>query len=146
MKRKINQVGIKLIQFFEGFSPTPYHCANGYKTIGYGHKLRESENFVTLTEREGYEILMKDLEIAEEGVSRYINANITDNQFSALVSFTFNLGAGALQRSTLRQKINYGSALEEVSEEFLKWVFCSGRKVRGLVERREAEAMIYYNG
>ncbi len=146
MMRKVNQFGVELIKYFEGFSAKPYNCINGYKTIGYGHKLRPDENVICITEKEGEELLIRDLKISAEGVARYINADINDNQFAALASFAFNLGVGALQRSTLRQKINYGASLDEISNEFQKWVFCSGIKVRGLIARRRAEAVLYYNG
>lgn len=63
-------------------------------------------------------------------------------RFDALVSFTFNLGGGALQRSTLRRKVNREEH-EDVPREFLRWVWAGGRKLRGLVRRREAEALLY---
>ena len=74
---------------------------------------------------------------------RNITTPLDQNQFDALVSFVFNLGGGALQRSSLRQKINYGSDEEEIHNEFVKWVFAGGRKLMGLIRRREAEAGMY---
>ena len=73
---------------------------------------------------------------------RLIKIPLTDNQFAALVSFTFNLGGGALQRSTLRQKVNRKEH-GEVPAEFMKWVRAGGRKLPGLIKRRAAEAALY---
>lgn len=80
--------------------------------------------------------------IAERAVLRLISVPLTDGQFDALVSFTFNLGAGALQRSTLRRKMNRGEA-EDVPAEFMKWVWAGGRKLKGLIKRRCAEALLF---
>ena len=74
--------------------------------------------------------------IAERAVLRLIKVPLTDGQFDALVSFTFNLSSGALQRSTLRRKVNREEH-EEVPAEFMRWVWVGGRKLRGLVRRRE---------
>lgn len=73
---------------------------------------------------------------------RLIQVPLNDNQFDALVSFTFNLGAGALQRSTLRRRVNREEH-EVVPAEFRRWVWAGGRKLKGLVWRREAEAARY---
>ena len=80
--------------------------------------------------------------IAERAVLRLIKVPLTDGQFDALVSFTFNLGSGALQRSTLRRKVNREEH-EEVPAEFMRWVWAGGRKLKGLVRRREAESIRY---
>lgn len=79
---------------------------------------------------------------AERAVLRLISVPLTDGQFDALVSFTFNLGAGALQRSTLRRKVNREEH-EDVPAEFLRWVWAGGRKLNGLIRRRRAEATLY---
>jgi len=86
--------------------------------------------------------LCKDVEDAERAVLRLINVPLTDGQFDALVSFTFNLGAGALQRSTLRRVVNRGRH-EDVPEQLMRWVKVQGRAMRGLVRRRRAEAGLY---
>lgn len=80
--------------------------------------------------------------LAEQAVCRLIKVPLTDGQFDALVSFTFNLGSGALQRSTLRRKVNHEEH-EEVPDQFMRWVWAGGKKLRGLVMRREAEASLY---
>jgi len=86
--------------------------------------------------------LRQDAQIAERAVLRLINVPLTDGQFDALVSFTYNLGGGALQRSTLRRKINREEHTE-VPEQFMRWVWAGGRKLKGLVRRRNSEINCY---
>lgn len=140
---KTNQEGIDLIKNFEGFSADEYICPAGKPTIGYGHYIKSGESISSpITEMNAEELLISDLSVAEKAVSKLITAYLNENQFSALVSFTFNLGAGALEESTLRKKLNDGHA-EEVPGELLKWVFAGGQKQPGLERRREAEAELF---
>lgn len=141
--RHITQEGIDLIKRFEGFSPTVYICPAGYPTIGYGHLVREAERYEQgITEAEAEELLHRDVWAAENAVLRLIDVPLTDGQFDALVSFTFNLGAGSLQRSTLRRKVNR-QVHSEVPEQFMRWVWAGGRRLSGLVNRRTSEASFY---
>ena len=141
--RHITQNGLDLIKRFEGFSRTVYFCPAGYPTIGYGHVVKDDEDFSAgIDEAKGEELLRQDAQIAERAVLRLINVPLTDGQFDALVSFTYNLGGGALQRSTLRRKINREEHAE-VPEQFMRWVWAGGRKLKGLVRRRAAEAKTY---
>ena len=145
--RRITQTGLDLIKRFEGFSPTVYICPAGYPTIGYGHVVKpdERERFAGgITPEQAESLLRQDVQIAERAVLHLITVPLTDGQFDALVSFTFNLGAGALQRSTLRRRVNRGDHAA-VPAEFGKWVWAGGRKLQGLVRRREAESMLYKN-
>lgn len=82
---------------------------------------------------------------AERAVLRLINVPLTDGQFSSLVSFTVNLGSGALQRSTLRRKVNREEH-DHVPAEFRRWVWAGGKRLKELVRRREAEAALYATG
>lgn len=105
----VTESGLDLIKRFEDFSPTIYICPAGQPTIGYGHVVlvHEREQFAAdITQDEATDLLPKDFRIAERAVLRLISVPLTDGQFNAQVSFTFNLGAGALQRSTLRRKVN----------------------------------------
>jgi lysozyme len=145
MHRFTTQTGINLIKNFEGFMPVKYLCAGNYWTIGYGHKLSKNERYHKISQDLAEEILLQDLFIAERAVLQYINAPLLDNQFDALVSFTFNAGAAALQRSTLRQKVNY-QLYDEAAEEFLKWVYVGTKKLRGLMLRRRAESRLFNFG
>jgi lysozyme len=104
--RHITEDGLALIKRFEGFSAKPYICPAGHLTIGYGHVVRDGIQSVTMEQAE--ELLAMDVGTAERSVLRLIAVPLADGQFNALVSFTFNLGGGALQRSTLRRKINRG--------------------------------------
>ena len=119
--RHITHDGIDLIKRFEGFSSTVYICPAGYPTIGYGHLVRLGESYTEISETEAEELLRKDVESAERAVIRLVNVPLTDGQFDALVSFTFNLGSGAFQRSTLRRKVNR-QAHTEVPAQLMRWV------------------------
>ncbi len=141
--RHITQTGLALIQRFEGFAPMPYLCPAGYLTVGYGHVVKTDEDFSHGISREQAEQLLRiDVLSAQGAVLRLIQVPLSDCQYDALVSFTFNLGAGALQRSTLRRKVNAGYH-GDVPAELARWVFAGGRKLPGLVRRRVAEAARY---
>jgi lysozyme len=137
--------GVALITRFEGFSRHIYLCPAGYPTIGYGHVVleHEKERFLDgVDELEALDLLQADLPRFEASVKRLVQVSLTQRQFDALVSFCYNLGGGALQRSTLRQKLNRGE-YEEAAEEFGKWVFAGGRKLKGLVIRRAFERALF---
>ncbi len=145
MRTSIN--GIEVIKQFEGFSAKPYLCPANYLTIGYGHVISEKEKLSThhsplITKLQAEELLRHDLQKFESAISKLISVPLTQNQFDALVSFTYNLGAGALQRSTLRSKINRNEH-QLAATEFLKWVYAGGRKLAGLLARRQAESTLY---
>jgi lysozyme len=145
--RNVTQAGIDLIKQFEGFSSTVYICPAGYPTIGYGHvvKPQEREQFAGgITTEQAETLLRQDVQTAERAVLRLIKVPLTDGQFDALVSFTFNLGSGTLQRSTLRRRVNRGDHAA-VPAELRKWVWAGGRKLEGLVRRRALEATYYQN-
>ena len=143
--RHITDDGLDLICRFEGFRPTIYICPAGWPTIGYGHVVRDHERkrFADGIDDEiGEELLRHDVGTAVRAVLRLIHVPLTDGKFDALVSFTFNLGAGALQRSTLRRKVNRDEH-DAVLAELRRWVWAGGRKLKGLVRRREAEVGRY---
>ncbi len=134
---------LALIKQFEGFSADIYICPAGYETIGYGHVVRAGEAFFEgITEVWAEQLLREDVRVAEAAVQRYITVPLNENQFGALVSFTFNLGAGALQRSTLRRVINRGEH-GDVPHQLSRWVYAGGRKLPGLIRRRAAEGTLY---
>lgn len=143
MNRQISEQGLALIRRFEGFSAKPYLCPAGHLTIGYGHVVRPGEEFAApLSEAQADALLKKDVAAAQRAVTRLITAPLTQSRFDALVSFTFNVGAGALQRSALRRKVNRGEHAA-VEAEFLKWIWAGGKRSPGLVRRRMAEAALY---
>lgn len=139
---KTSSIGLALIARFEGFSPTPYLCPAGYLTIGYGHVIRADEAFEAITEDKAQALLTDDVAVAERAIHRFISIPLTQHQFDALISFTFNLGSGALQRSRLRRIINCAEH-DAVPAELLRWVWAGGRKLPGLVRRRVAEGRLY---
>ena len=97
---------------------------------------------ITEAEAEAEALLIRDLESSEGWVRRLIKTALTENQYSALTSFTFNVGVGALQRSTLRMKLNRGE-VENAADEFPKWRITGGRILAGLVRRRAAEGALF---
>jgi lysozyme len=145
--RQITSVGLNLIKQFEGFEGEVYLDAVGLPTIGYGHLLTKQEladgtfeNGISRLEAE--HLLRKDVRFAERAVLRLIRVPLLDGQFDALVSFTFNLGSGSLQRSTLRRKLNRYE-YDAIPNELMRWVNAGGRKLKGLVRRRRAEAILF---
>lgn len=143
--RNITDKGLALIKSSEKLVLTTYICPAGYPTIGYGHvvKASEAESFVGgITEACAEELLRVDVVAAQRAVLRLISVPLSDGQFDALVSFTFNLGGGALQRSTLRRKLNRGD-YDAVPAEFMKWVWAGGKKLKGLQRRRSAESKLF---
>lgn len=138
----LSEKGLNFIKSFEGFSSTAYLCPAGYETIGYGHLIKKNEEFTSISDSEALELLRKDILHAENKVNRLTHVELTQNQFDAIVSFVFNVGAGAYQRSTLRAKINRREH-QEASLEFMKWIRVNGVVSKGLVNRRFAEAELY---
>jgi lysozyme len=139
--------GYKLIMAFEGFSPTVYYCSAGVPTIGYGHAITSAEEearyrATPLTKQAALSLLQTDTKKAVRSVLTQTHVPLNQNQFDALVDFTFNLGGGAYQRSTLRQLLNradYTSA----ANEFPRWCKANGRPVAGLLRRRLVEQKIF---
>lgn len=144
MKLRTSENGLALIRRFEGFSATPYRCPAGYLTVGYGHVIK-TEQFPTITVETAERLLAQDVYIAEGAVGRLISEKLNQNQWDALASFTFNLGAVALQRSALRACINRGDHAG-AAEQFGRWVYAGGRKLPGLITRRNAEKTLYQGG
>lgn len=140
--KRTNKKGIDLIKSFEGLELKAYKDVVGVLTIGYGHTGSGFDANSTITEAEAEEILKKDLQLFENGVNSAVTVNLNDNQFSALVSFSYNLGLGNLGKSTLLKLVNEGK-FQEASEEFGKWTRAGGNILPGLVRRREAEKNLF---
>ena len=149
----VPQAAIDLAKRFEGFHRVPkndpgraypYVCPAGYWTIGYGHLCDSKHPPITETEAEGY--LARDLETALAATLRYcpVLAIEPEGQLAAIVDFTFNLGAGRLQTSTLRRRINQRD-WATAATELCRWVYGGGRVLPGLVARREAELSLLRN-
>lgn len=141
--------GIRLIQEFEGLRLTSYLCSAGVPTIGYGStfyadgtkvKLKE-----TITRDEANKLLKDTLKGFEGSVIGLLNkTKVNQNQFDALVSFTFNLGAGNLAKSQLLRFIKANPNDPKIAAEFAKWNRAGGEVSTGLVRRRKKEAQLYF--
>jgi GH24 family phage-related lysozyme (muramidase) len=135
--------GIALIKSFEGLSLNKYQDIVGKWTIGYGHLILPDEVFnVALTEAQAETLLRRDLAVSEKGVNQYVLVPLTQNQFDALVSFTFNLGVGNLKSSTLLRVLN-AHQYQSAADEFLRWDKAGGKQVAGLTRRRTAERALF---
>lgn len=139
--------GLEIIKHFEGFSPDPYLCPANVATIGFGATYGFDHKRVTMDHRpisleEGEALLAQELGSVERSVRRLVQVTLTQNQFDALVSFTFNLGSGRLQSSTLRSKLNRGD-YEGAADEFPKWRKAGGKVLLGLVKRRTVERKLF---
>lgn len=142
---EISSRGLDLIAQFEGFVDHIYKDAAGHPTIGYGHLLKEGEERRFrggITRSEGKSLLREDANVAERAVNSYVRVPLNQNQFDALVSFTFNVGSGNFRNSTLLKKLNNGD-YKGASNEFLRWVRAGGRVLAGLQRRRNAERKMF---
>jgi lysozyme len=147
---KLSQKGLELIKQFEGLSLTPYVCSGGINTIGYGNTYYTNGKKVTLqdkpiTKQQAEELLKHSLSTYEKAVDSFCRDDISQSQFDALVSFAYNLGTGALQKSTLIKKVNANPKDVTIADEFLKWNKAAGRVLAGLTKRRQAEANLYFS-
>jgi len=118
-------------------------------TIGYGHTATAGEPKpragMVITAAEAESILLKDLTQYEAAVESLVKVELNDNQFAALVSFAFNVGIGAFKDSTLLKKLNQGD-FNAVPTELMKWTKAGGKKLQGLVNRRQAEGYLWMEG
>ncbi len=138
---KTSQKGIDLIKRFEGCRLNAYKCPANVWTIGYGHTYGVKEG-QTITQKQAEDLLKDDLKSFEAAVNNYVKVPLTQGQFDALVSFSFNVGNEALRTSTLLRLLNQGK-YEEAAEQFSRWVYASGKKLDGLVRRRKAEKELF---
>lgn len=140
---KTSEVGLNLIKHYEGYKTKPYRCPAGLWTIGYGHVINGGRVLPVDCDRvflksEIDELLIADLKRFERGVTLYCPVQLTQSQFDALVSFSFNLGLGTLQRSKVRQRINRNDIVG-AGGVLLKYNTASGKVLKGLDLRRKDE-------
>jgi lysozyme len=134
-----------LIKSFEGCRLEAYQDAGGVWTIGFGHTGPEVREGLTWTQEEADAALLSDIIRARGEAQKAVTVPLTDRQWAALVSFVFNLGAGALRDSTLLKLINQSRFLE-AAKEFPKWDHDGGREAKGLLIRRVKEALLFLEG
>ena len=144
---EINKAGKDLIKRFEGCKLKAYKCPANVWTIGFGNTFYEDgtkvkEGDVITQERadELFDIIISDFVRMTDAL---VKSDVTENNFSALVSFTFNVGTGNLKKSTLLRKVNANPKDPSIRAEFMKWTRANNVVLKGLVRRREAEAKLY---
>lgn len=145
---KLNKAGIELLHEFEGLELESYLCPAGVPTIGYGNTRYESGRKVKLGEsitKERAELLFNWwVDKFAIKVRKELKVTLNENQFSALVSFTYNVGIANLRSSTLLKKVNANPKDTTIFGEFLKWKFAAGKASNGLIRRRQSEAELYF--
>ena len=155
---KVSDKCIRMIRHHEGVRYRAYRCPAKLWTIGVGHVLYPLQGRLPLDQRQDFQlqesdnrtfsaeevdgILRSDLARFERGVAIQCPVSLTQGQFDALVSFSFNCGLGTLQRSTLRQKLLRGET-EDAAQELLKYCMGGGKILKGLVNRRNDERALW---
>ena len=145
---KLDQNGNNLIKGFEGLKLSAYKDSAGIPTIGYGN----------ITYIDGSKVKMGD-KITQENADKLfkfyadkfstkvddiLTSQVNQNQFNALVSLAYNIGIGSFSKSTILKKVNKNPKDITIKDEFMKWVNSGGRKIQGLINRRTAEASLYF--
>lgn len=154
----VSPKAIEMIKHHEGVRQKPYQCPARLWTIGVGHVMYPQQGKLKLEDRNAFQtnaedmrtysmeevdaILRADLARFEKGVATYCPVPLTQGQFDALVSFSFNVGLGTLQRSTLRQKVIRGD-MAGASDELLKYCMAGGKILKGLQKRRMDERALF---
>lgn len=139
---RTNKEGIDLIKEFEGVRLVAYQDQGGVWTIGYGHAQGDVKPGETILKEQAAAMLVNDIAEFERQVTKLLTIKVSDNQFSALISFAFNLGAGTLRRSSLLRHVNQGY-FEMAADDFLNWNKVHGVVVEGLTRRRIAEKALF---
>ena len=134
--------GLNIIKEFEGYQSKAYQCAAGVWTIGYGHTSGVKEGD-TCTKEQADAWLAADVQTVENAINA-LAISLSQNQFDALVSLGFNIGANALLNSTLIKKAKADPDDDTIADEFLRWNKVGNTVVNGLTRRRQAEADLYF--
>jgi lysozyme len=147
---KLNNDGYNLITKHEGLSLKPYLCPARIPTIGYGNTYYTDGKRVTLlddpiTKDQAFEMFKQIADRFAKAVSKNVTSNINQNQFNALVSFSYNVGVANFQKSTLLKMVNDNPNNPQIKNEFLKWTKANGVVLNGLLKRRNDESSIYFS-
>ncbi len=140
--QKINERGLRLIREFEGCRLEAYLCPAKIPTIGFGSTGPHVEMGMKISQGEADELLLEDIERFEDGVNKVCGFNTTSDQFSALVSLSFNIGLSAFNGSTVLKRHKLGNFIG-AARAFAMWNRGGGKILPGLIRRREAEARLY---
>lgn len=145
---RITEEGIKLLHEFEGCKLTAYLCPAGVWTIGWGNTFYEDGSRVkqgdVITQERADELFLNVVNTFARGVRQLLLQPISDNRFSALVSFAYNVGLANLKRSTLLRMVNTNPVDPAIRDQFMRWNRAGGVVLAGLTRRRRAEADLYF--
>lgn len=138
-----------LVKKYEGFRSKPYKCPAGIPTIGYGSTFYLNGVKVSMLDSEisdtfALELLEKTLNDFANKIDKVIKVSLNQNQFDALVSFTYNIGICAFTKSTLLTKLN-NCDFQGASKEFVRWNKANGKVLKGLTNRRLDEQKLFEN-
>lgn len=133
-----SKTGIEMIEKFEGLRLSSYQDSVGIWTVGYGHTGAHVHKGMHISRKEAEYYMAIDLKHFEQCVEKMVHVPLTQNEFDALVSFSFNVGCEALRKSTLLKKLN-DKDYEGASDEFGRWCHAGHKVLKGLVTRREEE-------
>lgn len=136
-----SQKGLDLIKSFEGLRLSAYKCPADVWTIGYGTTAGVKPG-QTITKERAEELLREDVARFDGYIEALVRVPLTQGQWDALSSFVYNLGPGALEKSTLLRLLNAGD-YSGAAAQFDRWVYASGKKLSGLVKRRAAERALF---
>jgi len=153
---KFSNAGQALLMDMEGFESKPYRCSGGHLSIGFGHKIKTGEKFDTITKGTAIMIMMEDAKPFENFINYYIPAELTQNQFDAVVIFLFNIGETNFSKSTVYTNLKLGH-FEEATVPWAKWINVSKYAVDpvtgiekkvlvpvdGLITRRKREIELF---
>ena len=138
---KTSAEGLSLIKKFEGCELYAYQCSAGVWTIGYGHT-KDVEPGMQITKEDADEMLVEELHEYESYINDFVTAPLSQNQFDALVSWVYNLGPANLKSSTMLKVLNAGD-YDEVPAQMKRWNKAGGKRLEGLIRRREAESLLF---
>jgi lysozyme len=153
---KLNKLGIDLMHFFEGCKLEAYECSGSlplpkdkkFFTIGYGNTFYENGTPVRqgdkITQDRANSLFVFVANKFADEIKKLIKTNLSENQFSALVCFAYNVGTGNLAKSTLLKKVNANPNDATIANEFLRWNKAGGKELLGLTRRRTAESKLYF--
>jgi lysozyme len=145
---KLNNLGIDLMHFFEGCKLEAYQCSAKVWTIGWGNTFYENGTPVRqgdkITQDRANSLFVFVANKFADEIKKLIKTNLSENQFSALVCFAYNVGTGNLAKSTLLKKVNVNPNDPSISNEFLRWNKAGGKELLGLTRRRTAESKLYF--
>lgn len=139
---KVSPAGLALIKRFESFSANPYRCPAGKLTIGYGHVISMMDRLIPpITVAQADALLAADLSWVEEDLNA-LPLPLTQGQFDALASLTYNIGRGAFAGSTLKKRL-LAHDMKGAADQFPRWVRANGKVLIGLVNRRIEELRMF---